>query len=353
MKKTVIMMLVALLMLGGCTQIPRSEETGVMPGEYRQNVNVSDVADAKAENEQLRDEIKAKEAEIENIRSDLAKLNEDNKRIMEKLTETEELLKSIDRDAEKFPELSLEQAGREDITKYLSEQGSKLDMKYSSIAMIETSSSLPVIFDTYGYIEGEHQLFGWREGEPEPAIIENASYGKDGSCQWIVEDRYLLVKQGSTNPDEIRIVDVSALAVVNTFESYSDSMLLLPDTSSVLMVRPASEEAESTFIIYDFVLNEETEILPSFKGMALSFVEEEDGNLLFTGVFTDDGMEYRMETHVKPDELTAKYEVGPISEPKADGDSGGDMPEEDGEAERPESGDNPDDSVDSLDADVV
>jgi len=318
MKKIAIILLMTILTASGCTRIPASEETGVMPGEY-EGLNTLSIGELKTENEKLKNELKEIVMELEKSKDDYLSISKNNDLIIKKLDEAESLLKALEDVGLELPKFKLEQTDRNSIAKYIDDRKNVLDKNYKDIKLIplEKNENI-VIFYTVGYGETYNQIFMWEIGKNEPVIIGDASFNKDGNWRWLLQDKYIIIDSGKTPVSERKIVDIDEMKVVSIFETNSDNIYLIPGTASILMQKVKTDTESPLFIAYDFINGEEKKLNFEFQDKNLKF-DVDDGNktIKFTGTYNnEDDIEYLVQATINIDKLIEKYSIRTLEESK-------------------------------------
>jgi len=318
MKKIAIILLITILTAFGCTRIPASEETGVMPSEY-EGVNTLSKSELTSENEKLKNELDETLKELEKLKDDYLSVAKNNDLIIKKLDEAENLLKELEDEGLELPKFNLKQTDKNSIYKYIEERKSVLSSSYKNIEMIPLKENENIVmFYTVGYGENYNQLFVWEIGKTEPVIVEDAYFDKDGNYKWLLQDKYLIIDLGKTDVKEKRIVDVDQKKVVSTFETNSDNMYLIPGSASILMQKPKTDTESPLFIIYDFINDGEQVLSFEFQDKDLKFtVDDTNKTIKFTGTYkNEDDVEYSVEALINIDKLKEKYSIKTLEESK-------------------------------------
>lgn len=311
MKKVVIILLITVLAAFGCTRIPASEETGVMPGKY-EGLNTLSTGELKTENEKLKSELESKLKELEKLKDDYLSIAKNNDLIIKKLDEAESMLKELEDEGLELPKFNLVQTDKNSIVKYINERKGVLDKNCKDIEMIPLKENENIIiFYTVGYGENYNQIFMWEIGKTEPVIVEGANFNKDGNCKWLVQDKYIIIDTGKIDVKENKIIDVGQKKVVSTFETNSNSMYLIPGTASILMQKPKTDTTVPLFLIYDFINDEEKVLSFEFQDKDLQFnVDDENKTITFTGSYkSNDDIEYSVQAAINIDKLKDKYSI--------------------------------------------
>ena len=318
MKKIAIILLITIFTVFGCTRIPASEETGVMPGEY-EGVNTLSKSELTSENEKLKNELDNTLKELEKLKDDYLSVAKNNDLIIKKLDEAENLLKDLEDEGLELPKFNLKETDKNSIYKYIEERKSLLSSSYKNIEMIPLKENEKIImFYTVGYGENYNQLFVWEIGKTEPIVVEDAFFYKGGSFEWLLQDKYLIIDIGKPDVKEKRIVDVNQKKVISTFETNSDNMYLIPGSASILMQKPKTDTEAPLFILYDFINDEEQVLSFEFQDKDLKFtVDDINKTIKFTGTYkNEDDVEYSVEALINIDKLKAKYSIKTLEESK-------------------------------------
>ena len=316
MKKIAIILLITILTASGCTIIPASEETGVMPGEY-EGLNTLSKDELKTENEKIKTELEETLKELEKLKGDYLGIAKNNDLIIKKLNEAETLLKELEDRGLELPKFNLIQTDKDSISKYINERKDSLSNNFKDIEMIALKENENIImFYTIGYGENYNQIFIWETGKNEPVVVENASFNEDGNWKWLLQDKYLIIDSGKEPIREKRIVDINEKKVVSTFEINSDNIYLIPGTASILMQKPKTDTQSPLFIIYDFINDEEKVLNFEFQDKDLKFnVDDESKIIKFIGTYkNEDDIEYSVQAMINIDKLKEKYSIKNLEE---------------------------------------
>ena len=289
MKSSILVLVISTLVLAaGCTRLPASEETGLGPGEYEGIVNTQEI---KKENVSLKEELEKIKSELEDLEKEYLSLAKSNESIISKLQEAESKLDIVE--AEDIPKFKIEDTDLNSIVQYLEESSSIIDKSVKVIDII--SSGERVVFRTIGYGNVYSQIFIWDEGENEPTLIDGASFDKDGSYEWL--DRYILIKSGGKN----KVLDIENKKITGLFDEPL-KMQLLKDTTTVLL-----KDKDNKFVLYDFI-NDSNKQINLDNNKYTDFNLQEDF-VLFTGTYTENGVEYEIRARLALDELMEMYEI--------------------------------------------
>jgi hypothetical protein len=289
MKSSILVLVISTLVLAaGCTRLPASEETGLGPGEYEGIVNTQEI---KKENVSLKEELEKIKSELEDLEKEYLSLAKSNESIISKLQEAESKLDIVE--AEDIPKFKIEDTDLNSIVQYLEESSSIIDKSVKGIDII--SSGERVVFRTIGYGNVYSQIFIWDEGENEPTLIDGASFYKDGSYEWL--DRYILIKSGGKN----KVLDIENKKITGLFDEPL-KMQLLKDTTTVLL-----KDKDNKFVLYDFI-NDSNKQINLDNNKYTDFNLQEDF-VLFTGTYTENGVEYEIRARLALDELMEMYEI--------------------------------------------
>ena len=289
MKSSILVLVISTLVnADGCTRLPASEETGLGPGEYEGIVNTQEI---KKENVSLKEELEKIKSELEDLEKEYLSLAKSNESIISKLQEAESKLDIVE--AEDIPKFKIEDTDLNSIVQYLEESSSIIDKSVKVIDII--SSGERVVFRTIGYGNVYSQIFIWDEGENEPTLIDGASFDKDGSYEWL--DRYILIKSGGKN----KVLDIENKKITGLFDEPL-KMQLLKDTTTVLL-----KDKDNKFVLYDFI-NDSNKQINLDNNKYTDFNLQEDF-VLFTGTYTENGVEYEIRARLALDELMEMYEI--------------------------------------------
>lgn len=298
MKKIILPITIfTLIFVIGCTRLPLSEETGVGPGEYRGRADTEEI---KYENNSLKEELDKVRAELEELKEEYLSLAKSNESIIFKLEEAESKLKIVE--SEDIPKFNTEDTDKNSIIAYLKDSSKLIE---SSIKGIEVmSSDEGIVFRTLGYGEEYSQIFIWDEGENEPALIDGAAFGKEGSYEWI--GKYILIKTGSKN----KVLDIENKKITGSFDN-PDKLQLLDGTNTLLM-----KYEDNKFVLYDF-LNDSNKQVNLDNNKYNDFYLKND-SVVFSGTYADEGIEYELRASIALDKLKEVYEIKSTGEAGAE-----------------------------------
>ncbi|MDW5300132.1 MAG: hypothetical protein SA378_08350 [Sedimentibacter sp.] len=302
MKKTTMILLMILataFIAFGCTKLPASQETGVGPAEYEGIINSDEI---KKENENLKKELESTKTELEKMEKDYLNLAKNNELVISKLQEAEtklDIVESVD-----IPKFNSEKTDKNSILAYLNESKNVLDDSYREIEIIQSMESC-ILFCTVGYGDNFNQIFMWEVGQNEPVLIDGASFDKNGSWKWLLENKYIIIENGE-NKSEKKVFDVENKNIAGTFESNED-IYLLPETTTVLIQKPSS----NNFVLYNFIISSEKELNLDNKNKYSNFVVDEEKNeITFKGTYTNDnGTEYFVQATMNIEKMKEIYEI--------------------------------------------
>lgn len=318
MKKIAIILLITILTAIGCTRIPASEETGVVPGEY-EGSNTLSTYELKSENKRLNSKLQETLKELKTLKDDYLSIAKNNDSIIKKLEDSESLLKEYKDEGLKLPKFTVEKTDKNNITKYIIERKSTLSSNYRTIEMIPLKENEnKIVFCTVGYGDNYNQIFIWEIGKNKPTMIEGASFNKEGNWKWLLQDKYIIIDSGKTPVSQKKIVDIDEMKLINTFEINSDNIYLIPGTASLLMQRVKTDTLSQAFIIFDFIINEEKELDFEFKDKNLQFkVDNQNRTIIYTGAYlNEDDIEYSVKVVMNIDKLKEKYSIKTLEESK-------------------------------------
>ncbi len=308
-KILVLVVLISMSALFGCTVLPASEETGIGPEEYAQ---IRNIEATKKENESLKNELDNLKTEIEEVRKDYLELSQNNEDMVSKLEEAETKLNILE--SEGIPEFYSQRTDQNSISAYLSSNKSVLEKDIRGIEIIDSLSDGYILFYTTGYGDNLNQMFIWNEGENRPVPIEDGTFDrtafdKEGSFMWI-SSRYLLLDAGY---DQYKIMDVEDMKIANVFYSMHDAYLI-PETATFITQNPDT----GIFSLYDFISSKEQEIaLDNKHKHAYSYFKEDKGTneLIFTGTYYDEfGIKYSMEAVINIEKMKQNYDIASLEE---------------------------------------
>lgn len=310
MKKIVMLILITIMTTFGCTRIPASVETGVMPGEYEGLINTDELT---KDNESLSKDLKETKEQLEKLKEDYLSLAKNNDIILERLDLAESLL-NVFQNGE-LPKFTIENTDKIDISNYLNDQKGVLDKSYKGIEIISLESNENIVlFKTIGYGENYNQLFVWEIGKNEPVMIDGAHYDKDGNWKWLLQDKYIIINSTNIPKSEKIIVDIEKMKVINKLQFSSDDVYLIPGTSSIIMEK--AKDDSSSFVIFDFLVSEEKELTFDFQNKNLKFETDNDNKKIkFTGTYKDNNeTEYSVQAIMSVERLKENYGIKAIEE---------------------------------------
>ncbi|NLK64369.1 MAG: hypothetical protein GX289_04670 [Tissierellia bacterium] len=289
MRSSILIVVVSTLLLAvGCTRLPASDETGLGPGEYEGIVNTGEI---KKENLSLKDELEKTKAKLEELEEEYLSLAKSNENIIFKLEEAESKLKIVE--SEDIPKFNTESTDINGIVSYLKDSSRLIDKSTKGIELIKSHGS--VVFRTIGYGDEHSQIFIWNEGENEPMLIEGASFDNEGSYEWL--DKYILIKNDGKN----KVLDIEKKRITGFFDEPL-KMQLLKDTTTVLL-----KDKDNKFVLYDFI-NDTNKQINLDNNKYTDFNLQEDF-VLFTGTYTENGVEYEMRATFALDKMMEMYEI--------------------------------------------
>ncbi|MGB4439964.1 MAG: hypothetical protein WBJ13_12255, partial [Sedimentibacter sp.] len=307
MRKTTMILLLTLVtafIAAGCTKLPASQETGVKPFEYE---GILSSEEMKKENKSLKGELESTKTELEKMEKDYLSLAKNNESIISKLQEAESKLNIVENN--NIPKFNSEKTDKNSIETYLNDSKNVLDDSYRGIEIIQSGDS-GILFSTVGYGNNFNQIFMWEVGQNEPVLINGASYDKNGSWKWLLENKYIIIESGE-NKSERKVLDVENKKIASTFESKED-IYLLPGTTTVLMQKPSS----NTFALYNFITSDEKELDLDYKNKYTNFVVDEEKNeITFKGTYTNDSsVEYFVQATINIEKIKENYEINSSDE---------------------------------------
>ncbi len=295
MKKLMLITILILVFVMGCTRLPLSEETGVGPGEYEGITNTEEI---KNENKTLKEELEKtieeldnKFKELEELKNEYLSLAKSNENIIFKLEEAESKLKIVE--SEDIPKFNVENADKNSIISYLKDSSKLIDDSIKGIEVISTEKG--IVFRTLGYGKDYSQIFIWDEGENEPTLIDGAVLYKEGSYEWINE--YLLIKNSGKN----KVLDIENKSIIGIFDE-PKKFELLEGTTTILL-----KDNDNKFVLYDFIND-------SYKQITLDNNKYTDFNLqkdsvVFSGTYVEENVEYEIRASINLDKLKEVYEI--------------------------------------------
>jgi len=302
MRKTNMILLLTMVtafIAVGCTKLPASQETGVKPSEYEGILGSEKI---KKENESLKDELESTKTELEKMGKDYLNLAKNNESIISKLQEAEAKLNIVRSD--NLPKFNSETTDKNSIEAYLNDSKNVLDKSYRGIEIIQSTES-GILFSTVGYGDNFNQIFIWEVGKNEPVLIDGASFDKNGSWKWLLENKYIIIENGEKKSEK-KVLDVENKKIESTFESKED-IYLLPGTTTVLMQKPSL----NTYVLYNFITSSEKELELDYKSKYTNFVVDEEKNeITFKGTYTNDSsIEYFVQATINIEKIKEIYEI--------------------------------------------
>ena len=290
MRKCILIIAVFTLIFAmGCTQIPISEETGAGPGEYEGIANTEEI---KKENLSLKEELDKIKTEFEELEKDYLSLVESNESIISKLEETESKLDIVN--SEGIPEFNLEETDKDSIVTYLKDSSKLIDDSIKGIEVISADES--VVFRTLGYGENYSQIFIWDEGENEPLLIDQASFDREGSYEWL--GKYILIKNDHKN----KVLDIENKKITGSFDEPL-KMQLLEGTTVVLL-----KDKDNKFVLYDFINDNNKQI--NLNNNKYTDFNLQNNFVIFTGAYVENDVEYEIRASITLDKIMEVFETG-------------------------------------------
>jgi hypothetical protein len=288
-KFILIVAVITLIFAMGCTQIPISEETGAGPGEYEGIANTEEI---KKENLSLKEELDKIKTEFEELEKDYLSLVESNESIISKLEETESKLDIVN--SEGIPEFNLEETDKDSIVTYLKDSSKLIDDSIKGIEVISADES--VVFRTLGYGENYSQIFIWDEGENEPLLIDQASFDREGSYEWL--GKYILIKNDHKN----KVLDIENKKITGSFDEPL-KMQLLEGTTVVLL-----KDKDNKFVLYDFINDNNKQI--NLNNNKYTDFNLQNNFVIFTGAYVENDVEYEIRASITLDKIMEVFETG-------------------------------------------
>lgn len=285
--KKFILIILTLIFLVGCTQLPLSEETGLGPTEYRGKTSTEEI---KNENENLKDALNKTKTELEELEKDYLSLAKSNEKIIFKLQEAESKLKIVE--SKDIPEFNIESTDKNSIITYLKDSSNLIDNSIKGIEFISTDEE--VVFRTLGYGRNFSQIFIWDEEMSEPELIEGAILDKEGSFEWL--GKYLLIK----NSDKNKILDIKNKKISGSFDT-AQKMQLLDETTTLLL------QYNDKFVLYDFI-NDSNKPIELDNNNYSDFKLQND-SIIFSGEYMDNSIKYEIRAVISIEELKEIYEI--------------------------------------------
>lgn len=297
MKKIILPIAIfTLIFVIGCTRLPLSEETGVGPGEYK---GKADTEEIKYENNSLKEELYKVKTELEKLEKEYLSLAKSNENIIFKLQEAESKLKIVA--SEDIPKFNIEDADKNSIITYLKDSYRLIESSIKGIEVISSDES--IVFRTLGYGEEYSQIFIWDEGKNEPALIDGAAFGKEGSYEWI--GKYILIKDDGRN----KVLYIENKKITGSFDS-PEKLQLLDGTNTLLM-----KYEDNKFVLYDF-LNDSNKQINLDNNKYNDFNLKND-SVVFSGTYADEGIEYELRASITLDKLREVYDIKGVGEAEA------------------------------------
>lgn len=287
-KFILIVAVITLIFAMGCTQIPISEETGAGPGEYEGIANTEEI---KKENLSLKEELDKIKTEFEELEKDYLSLVESNESIISKLEETESKLDIVN--SEGIPEFNLEETNKDSIVTYLKDSSKLIDDSIKGIEVISADES--VVFRTLGYGENYSQIFIWDEGENEPLLIDQASFDREGSYEWL--GKYILIKNDHKN----KVLDIENKKITGSFDEPL-KMQLLEGTTVVLL-----KDKDNKFVLYDFINDNNKQI--NLNNNKYTDFNLQNNFVIFTGAYVENDVEYEIRASITLDKIMEVFET--------------------------------------------
>ncbi len=287
-KYLLIIAVFTLIFAMGCTQIPISEETGIGPGEYEGIANTEEI---KKENSRLKEELDKIKTEFEELEKDYLRLVKNNESIISKLEETESKLDIVN--SENIPEFESEETDKDSIVSYLKDSSKLIDDSIKGIEVISDDES--VVFRTLGYGEEHSQIFIWDEGENEPVLIEQASFNKEGSYEWL--GKYILIKNDHKN----KILDIENKKITGSFDE-TQKLQFLEGTTSILL-----KDKDNKFVLYDFINDNKKQI--DLDNNKYTDFNLQNNFVVFSGAYVENDVEYEIRASITLDKIMEIYEI--------------------------------------------
>ena len=287
-KYLLIIAVFTLIFTMGCTQIPISEETGIGPGEYEGIANTEEI---KKENSRLKEELDKIKTEFEELEKDYLRLVKNNENIISKLEETESKLDIVN--SEDIPEFESEETDKDSIVSYLKDSSKLIDDSIKGIEVISDDES--VVFRTLGYGEEHSQIFIWDEGENEPVLIEQASFNKEGSYEWL--GKYILIKNDHKN----KILDIENKKITGSFDE-PQKLQFLEGTTSILL-----KDKDNKFVLYDFINDNKKQI--DLDNNKYTDFNLQNNFVVFSGAYVENDVEYEIRASITLDKIMEIYEI--------------------------------------------
>lgn len=308
MKKIILVSVLTMIFVSGCTRLPASEETGAGPGEYEGIINTGEI---KKENESLKEELDKIKTELEKLENKNENLSKNNDNTLSMLEEARSKLEIVE--SEDIPQFNTENTDMDGIVAYLKDSSNILDYSQKSIEIIKEEER--IIFRTVGYGDNYSQIFIWEEGQKEPELIQGAFFDKEGSYEWL--DEYIII---TNSKGESRVLDIGNKKVTGSFQDVQ-KLYLIERTTTILF-----KNNENKFILYDFENDIDKRI--DLENDKYTDFNLQNNNIVFTGDYIDeDGVAYEVKASVTLDKIKEIYEIrniGEISEPIEEEEAGED-----------------------------
>lgn len=303
MKIFKITLLISILLLSiiGCKRIEPSYETGAGPNEYIGAIQKEQII---KENQTLKEQLAMKSSELEKIQNENSTLSRNNEIMITKLEETEKELEIFQNG--EVPNFVIEQSDRNSIISYLNYNKKQLDENYRDIQLINSEKDNEIIFYTTGYIKDESQVFIWEVGKEKPQLIEEATFKHKDGWKYLVKDKYILLSVDDVG--EKRVLDIENRKIIDKFKSKTD-VYLLPNTTSIFI-----QKEDNFFAIHDFISLTTTDIRLNNNSLYTNYTVEQDGEVIFKGVYNEGYIEYELKAKMSIDKIKELYEIKEIEE---------------------------------------
>jgi len=318
MKKIATILIVTMFIVSGCTRLPASQETGVIPGEYKSS-NALNYEEVLIENDKLKIELEQAQVQLQKLKDDYLNIARNNDMLLGKLNGTESILKQLEDEESELPKFVLEQTDKDNIIQYIKERKTDLSRSFKDVKIIALNEVDNIImFYTVGYGENINQIFIWEVGKSEPIIVNDAVFNKDGSWDWLLQDKYILIDSGKDSNNEKKILDINEKRVISAFEAYSDGIYLIPNTTSIIMKKPKINTSTSMYQIFDFTTGEEKKINFEFQDKDLKINMDNLNNAInfISSYVGEDDMMYFLNVTMDIDKLIEKYSIKTLDELK-------------------------------------
>jgi hypothetical protein len=167
-----------------------------------------------------------------------------------------------------------------------------------------------------GYGENYNQMFIWEVGKSEPIVVDSGFFSKEGSWEWLLQDKYILIDSGKNDIIEKKILGINSMEIVSIFETNSDNIYLIPDTASVIIQTGRTDSLAPVYEIYNFITGEEKRLNFEFQDKDLMFsVDSLNNTINFTGEYIDGNeMIYSVKAVMGIDKLKEKYSIKTLQE---------------------------------------